>query len=580
MRKVLVANRGEIAVRVMRACREEGIASVAVHARDEIDPLHARYADEAVELASEQPLPYLDSAAILRAAMQTGADAVHPGYGFLAENAAFAEACTAAGVTFIGPPASAIATMGDKVQARRAATAANVPVVPGTAGPVDAAGAREFGARVGYPIALKAAAGGGGRGFRVAHSADEVADAWAGASGEATRYFANATVYAEKYFDNPRHIEVQVIADQHGSVVALGERDCSIQRRHQKLVEESPSPAISAEIRAAMNDTAERLARAVGYVNAGTLEFLYEDGQFYFLEMNTRIQVEHPVTEQVTGIDLVREQLRVAAGEPLSFTRLAQPWGHAIECRINAEDPARDFSPTPGTLVTFLPPGGFGVRVDTGFVAGSTIEPRFDSLIAKLIVWGRDRTEALSRLDRALADFKIEGVATTIPLFRALIRTPEFAAGTYDTKYLERSGLASRLAPYVPSPAADAMDGVINVEVDGRPYRVKLPDNLKLAARGSRRATARHAGKHSSTTVTRAPSGNALHSPIQGTVLSVAVQPGATVAAGELICVIEAMKMENEITAHQAGKVAEVHARAGATVQVGSPLVVIEPAAD
>jgi acetyl-CoA carboxylase biotin carboxylase subunit len=417
----------------MRACREEGIASVAVVSEGEERPAHAQYADEVVTLVSERPLPYLDIDAILRAATETSADAIHPGYGFLAENAGFAEACAQAGFVFVGPSPEAIATMGDKVEARVAAIAAGVPVVPGSDGAVDAAGARAFGDEVGYPIALKASAGGGGRGFRVARSADEVEDAWRGASGEAERYFNNPTVYAERYFDHPRHIEIQVMADQHGNVVGLGERDCSIQRRHQKLVEESPSPAIDPETRAAMNDTAVALARSVGYVNAGTVEFLFQDGKFYFLEMNTRIQVEHPVTEQLTGIDLVREQLRVAAGERLSFDSAPQPWGHAIECRINAEDPANDFKPTPGTLTEYRPPSGFGVRVDTGFTQGGTIDPRFDSLIAKLIVWGRDRQEALSRLDRALADFVVEGVATTIPLFRALIRTPEFASGDYDT---------------------------------------------------------------------------------------------------------------------------------------------------
>ena len=445
LRKVLVANRGEIAIRVMRACREEGIASVAIVSEGEGRPRHARYADEAVTLVSTNPLPYLDVDAILRAATEAGADAIHPGYGFLAENAAFARACAEAGFIFVGPPPDAIATMGDKVRARNAAIAAGVPIVPGADGEVDDAGARAFGDEHGYPIAIKASAGGGGRGFRVAWSADEVEDAWRGASGEAQRYFSNPAVYAERYFDHPRHIEIQVMADTHGAVVGLGERDCSIQRRHQKLIEESPSPAIDPAMRAAMNHTAEQLARAVGYVSAGTVEFLVQDGQYYFLEMNTRIQVEHPVTEQVTGIDLVREQLRVAAGEPLSFDAAPEPWGHAIECRINAEDPANDFKPTPGPLRVFRRPEGFGVRVDTGFDEGGAIDPRFDSLIAKLIVWGRDRDEALSRLGRALEDFHVEGVATTIPLFRALIRMPKFVSGDYDTRTLEQSGLASRI---------------------------------------------------------------------------------------------------------------------------------------
>jgi len=575
LRKVLVANRGEIAIRVMRACREEGIASVAVVSAGEDDPLHARYADEAVTLVSEHALPYLDNTAILCAATETGADTIHPGYGFLAENAGFVEACEQAGIIFIGPSAAAIATMGDKVQARDAAIAANVPIVPGTDGAVDIKSARAFGEQQGYPIALKAAAGGGGRGFRVAWSADEVADAFNGASGEAQRYFNNPTVYAEKYFDHPRHIEIQIVADQHGNVIALGERDCSIQRRHQKLVEESPSPAIDAEMRAAMNSTAEALARSVDYVNAGTLEFLVQDGQFYFLEMNTRIQVEHPVTEMVTGIDLVREQLRIAAGEPLSFSAPTQPWGHAIECRINAEDPASDFKPTPGPLLRYAPPAGFGVRVDSGFVEGGTIDPRFDSLIAKLIVWGRDRREALSRLDRALADFEVAGVATTIPLFRALIRHPEFAAGNYDTRFLERTGLAALVPPFTPPPTAEPEDGIVVIEVDGRPYRVKLPEGIGSTSRATGSSPRREARRPSRTV---APTGNTLTSPIQGTVLSVAVAQGDTVEAGQLICVVEAMKMENEMVAHQAGTVTKLHVEPGKTVQTGGALAVIEPA--
>lgn len=577
LRKVLVANRGEIAIRVMRACREERLACVAVVSAGEGDPRHARYADEAVTLDSTHPLPYLDIDAILRAATATGADAIHPGYGFLAENAAFAQACADAGFVFVGPSPSAISTMGDKVRAREAAMAAGVPVVPGTDGEVDIAGARAFGDEFGYPIAMKATAGGGGRGFRVAWSADEVEDAWNGASGEAQRYFSNPAVYAERYFDHPRHIEIQVMADAHGSVVGLGERDCSIQRRHQKLVEESPSPAIDATLRATMNQTAERLAAAVDYVGAGTLEFLVQDGEFYFLEMNTRIQVEHPVTEQVTGIDLVREQLRVAAGKPLSFVAAPTPWGHAIECRINAEDPAADFKPTPGPLRTFRRPEGFGVRVDTGFDEGGEIDPRFDSLIAKLIVWGRDRDEALSRLGRALEDFQVDGVATTIPLFRSLIRTPWFAAGDYNTRSLEQSGLATRLAPFeVPAPVEP--DGaVVTVEVNGASYRVRLPEGLSVRAGGrSARQPARRSPAGGGAVA--APTGNALRSPIQGTVLSVAVEPGATVERGQLICVIEAMKMENEITAHQPGVVTEIGVQAGATVQSGATVAVIEPA--
>jgi acetyl-CoA/propionyl-CoA carboxylase, biotin carboxylase, biotin carboxyl carrier protein len=579
IRKLLVANRGEIAIRIMRACREEGIASVAVVSEGERDPLHTRYADESLTLVSERPLPYLDVDAVLRAATQAGVDAIHPGYGFLAENAGFARACEDAGFVWVGPPPDAISVMGDKVRAREAAKAAGVPIVPGSDGAVDASGARAFGDQVGYPIALKAASGGGGRGFRVARSADEVDEAFSGASGEATRYFNDPVVYAEKYFDHPRHIEIQVTADRHGNVIALGERDCSIQRRHQKLVEESPSPIIDAAMRAQMNATAEQLARAVGYVSAGTVEFLVQDGQFYFLEMNTRIQVEHPVTELVTGIDLLREQLRIAGGARLSFERAPEPWGHAIECRINAEDPGRDFTPTPGQLREFVVPAGFGVRVDTGFSAGGEIDPRFDSLIAKLIVWGRDRPEALSRLSRALADFRVDGVATTIPLFQALTRHPRFASGDYDTSFLERSGLLQRIPAFVPPPPAEAADGVIVVEVDGRSYRVKFPEGVAgmPVAVGSGAATpARRAGGGRRGSAAVVPTGNRLSSPIQGTVLSVAVAEGDSVEQGQLVCVIEAMKMENEIVAHHSGSITALHVTPGKTITVGGAIADIE----
>ena len=576
MRKVLVANRGEIALRVMRACREEELATVAVYADGERDAPHARYADEAIALVSDQPLPYLDGDAILRAATATGADAIHPGYGFLAENERFAAACARAGAIFVGPSPAAIATMGDKVRARAAAIAAGVPVTPGSDGPVDLAGALAFGAAQGYSLALKAAAGGGGRGFRVARAADEVEQAWLGASGEAARYFNDPTVYVERYLDHPRHIEIQIMADRHGNVVGLGERDCSIQRRHQKLVEECPSPAVDAATRAAMNTTAARLAAAVGYVGAGTVEFLFHEGQFYFLEMNTRIQVEHPITEQVTGIDLVREQLRVAAGRPLSFAAAPEPWGHAIECRVNAEDPARDFAPTPGTITRFIPPAGFGVRVDTGVSMGGAIDPRFDSLIAKLIVWGRDRDEARSRLRRALDDFAVEGVATTIPLFRALLRDPRFASGDYDTGFLERAGIADRMTAWTPPPVEDGADGTVLVEVNGTPYRVKLPDGFGggagvAATRGGRAAPVARAKRGAVVT-----GGNALVSPIQGAVLSIAVEQGEPVVAGQLVCVVEAMKMENEITAHRAGTITKLCVSVGAAVRTGATIAVIE----
>ena len=577
LRKVLVANRGEIALRVMRACREEGISSVAVYAAGEGDPWHARYADEAVELVSEMPLPYLDGEAVLRVAIDTGADAIHPGYGFLAEDARFAGACDASGITFVGPSGAVIATMGNKVEARRAATAAQVPIVPGSDGPVDLEGARAFATEHGYPVALKASAGGGGRGFRVARSMDELADALEGARGEARRYFNDDAVYVERYLERPRHVEIQVMADLHGNVVALGERDCSIQRRHQKLIEETPSPALTPDIRAAMNATTEQLARAVGYTGAGTVEFLFSDDAFYFLEMNTRIQVEHPITEQVTGIDLVREQLRVASGVRLSFTAPVEMRGHAIECRINAEDPARDFAPSPGRLTEFQIPSGFGVRVDTGFQAGGEVDPRFDNLLAKLVVTGRDRSEALSRLERSLRDFHVDGVATTIPLFQLLIRQREFASGDYDTGYLSRSGVLERLAPYAPPADAEDPDSLA-VVVNGRTFRVQLPDGWAGSPGGAGRIGGgpQQRVRRASTSSSAGPAGRELKCPIQGTVLTVTVAQNEHVDVGQLICTVEAMKMENEVAAHRAGIVTELRVSAGQTVKTGEVLAVID----
>lgn len=577
IRKILVANRGEIALRVMRACREERITSVAIYTEGEEDARHTRYADEAIQITSDNPIPYLDASAVLSAALDANADAIHPGYGFLAENPAFARACADVGLTFVGPPADAIEAMGDKVRARAVAERADVPIVPGTGDPVDVEGAREFAREVGYPVAIKAVAGGGGRGFKVAWDESEIDEAWQQASGEGERYFGNPDVYAEKYLEHPRHIEIQVFADQHGNAVGLGERDCSIQRRHQKLIEEAPSPALDAGVRERMNATAVRLAQEVGYVGAGTVEFLFSDGDFYFLEMNTRIQVEHPVTEQITGIDLVREQLRVASGEPLSFEASPPLNGHAIECRINAEDPARNFAPTPGKLTSYAPPSGFGVRVDTGFEAGDTVDPRFDNLIAKLVVHGRNREEALSRLDRALADFEVSGVATTIELYRHVLRRPDFQAGDYDTRYIERTGVAGALSPTdLPPGDEDADDGVIVVEVDGRDYRVKLPEVLASAGSAGRRVTPGVSTARARSSGSRAAAGGELKSPIQGTVLNVAVEIGDEVEAGDLICVVEAMKMENELTAPVSGTVSELNVEAGKTVRTGEIVAIID----
>jgi acetyl-CoA/propionyl-CoA/long-chain acyl-CoA carboxylase, biotin carboxylase, biotin carboxyl carrier protein len=576
IRKVLVANRGEIALRVMRACREERIASVAIYTEGEESARHVRYADEAVLIASENSIPYVDIDAVLSAAIAVGADAIHPGYGFLAENPDFAQACENSGLVFVGPPAAAIEAMGDKVRSRTVAMRAGVPIVPGSDGPLDQEGARAFGAEHGFPLALKAVAGGGGRGFRVAWEAHEVEEAWSQASGEGQRYFGNPAVYAEKYLEHPRHIEIQIFADQHGNAVGLGERDCSIQRRHQKLIEEAPSPALSDTLRAKMNATAVRLAREVGYVGAGTVEFLFSEGEFYFLEMNTRIQVEHPVTEEITGIDLVREQLRVAAGMPLSFGNDLAPSGHAIECRINAEDPAQGFAPTPGRLRTFTVPTGLGVRVDTGFEAGDVIDPRFDNLIAKLIVRGRDRAEALSRMDRALADFEVSGVATTIELYRHILRRTDFQNGVYDTHYIARSGVAGALSP-TEIPIEDGDDGdVIVVQVNHRDYRVRLPEVITAETSATRRSSPARAGARGRSTPAGAAANGELKSPIQGTVLNVAVVAGDEVKAGDLICVVEAMKMENELVAPQSGVVSELAVEVGMTVRAGDLVAVID----
>ncbi|MFN8650442.1 MAG: acetyl-CoA carboxylase biotin carboxylase subunit [Gemmatimonadales bacterium] len=441
-KKVLIANRGEIALRVIRACRELGIGTVAVYSEADRESLHVRFADDDVCIG---PPPgrqsYLRIPNLIAAAEITGADAIHPGYGFLAENAEFSDTCKASNITFIGPSGEQIRAMGDKATAKKLAQEAGVPTVPGTPGTIqDIEEALTHVERIGYPVIIKATAGGGGKGMRVANDAEQFAQVFSLAQNEALAAFGNGEVYVEKYLAKPRHVEIQVMGDTHGSVVHFGERDCSVQRRHQKLIEESPSPALTPDLRARMGEAAVRLAAAINYVGAGTLEFLLdEDGSFYFMEMNTRIQVEHPVTEMVTSFDLVKEQIRVAAGEPISFKgeggRLR---GHAIECRINAEDPYRNFQPSPGLITAYHPPGGPGVRLDTHVYAGYTVPPYYDSLLAKVIVHGNTRAEALARMGQALDSFIIEGVTTTIPFLARIIRHPEFAAGQVDTKFLER----------------------------------------------------------------------------------------------------------------------------------------------
>ena len=437
--KILIANRGEIALRIQRACRELGIPTVAVHSTADAEAMHVRLADEAVCIGPPAAKDsYLNVAAIISAASITGADAIHPGYGFLSENAAFAEMVEAHGITFIGPSAAHITMMGDKIAAKEAMASLGVPLVPGSDGAVtDLDTARGVADKIGYPVLIKAAAGGGGRGMKVARAADELEDALRLARAEARSAFGNDAVYIEKYLDRPRHIELQVFADNHGNVVHFGERDCSLQRRHQKLLEEAGSPAISAAQRDELGATATQALAKLGYRNAGTLEFLYQDGQFAFIEMNTRLQVEHPVTEMICGIDLVREQIRIAAGQPLGYTQAEIAFsGHAIECRITAEDP-KTFIPTPGRVTTFHAPGGLGVRIDSALYSGYFVPPYYDSMVAKLIVHAPNRTEAINRLRRALAEFAVVGIQTTIPLHQQIVDDPEFQAGDYTIHWLE-----------------------------------------------------------------------------------------------------------------------------------------------
>jgi acetyl-CoA/propionyl-CoA carboxylase biotin carboxyl carrier protein len=551
--KILIANRGEIAVRVIRTAREMGIATVAVYSDADRDALHVRLADEAYRLGPAPPSQsYLDADKLIALAHESGAQAVHPGYGFLAENAEFARRVVAEGLAWIGPHADAIYAMGDKLRARQAMRAANVPFVPGgTEAIADVAAARAAAEQYGLPLALKAAAGGGGKGLRVATSLDEIPSAFETARREAEAYFKNGTIYVERYLDNPKHVEVQVLADKHGDVVHIGERDCSLQRRHQKLWEETPA-RIAPGVRDAMRDAAVRAARAIGYDSAGTIECLVAGDAFYFLEMNTRIQVEHTVTEMVSGLDLVREQIRVAAGEPLGLTQNEVSFGGcSIEGRINAEDPAREFRPSPGTISGYREPGGLGVRVDSAAYAGWTIPPDYDSLIAKLVVWAPTRPEAIARLRRAIDEYVVVGVPTTLPLLRALCDHPAVADASYGTATLERFA-----ATFEPA----AKNGL------------RLPDS---APRIEPRRTAprlRAARKHQGSR-----SGNDVNSPMHGLVVELRVAPGQEVAEGQVVAIVEAMKMMNEIRAHRSGVVGELHVSAGATIENGSALLTISP---
>jgi acetyl-CoA/propionyl-CoA carboxylase biotin carboxyl carrier protein len=591
-RKVLIANRGEIAVRIARALQEMGITSIAVYSELDRDALHVARADEAYLLGAAAPSEsYLNVERILEVARDSGAEAIHPGYGFLAENAPFAAACEKAGIVFIGPPASAIEAMGSKTRARELMAAAGVPIVPGTTEPVaDVDAARKIiEADIGYPVAIKAAGGGGGKGFRVALSDDKLQEAFEGAAREGMKFFSDDTVYLERYLPDPRHVEVQVLADGHGNVVHLGERDCSIQRRHQKLIEESPGPLVDDDLRARIGKIATDAAAAVGYRGAGTIEGLLavkEDGssEYFFLEMNTRVQVEHCVTEMTTGIDIVKEGIRVAAGEPLSFAQDDVVLrGHAIECRINAEDASKRFAPAPGRIGSYREPSGPGVRVDSGVGPGSEISPMYDPMVAKLIVWDADREQATQRMLRALDEYEITGLTTLLPFHAALMRTEQWArAETCRDLIEDRDWLKSLAAPAAAPPEEEGEETVeqkYTVEVSGRRFDVKVigppPVGGGVAVNGAGVAAARKPRRERSRAGAGGGGGDSLPSPMQGTVLRVAVEKGAAVQEGALVAVIEAMKMENEITAHKAGTVSELPIEAGAAVSLGDTLAVI-----
>ncbi len=583
--KVLVANRGEIAIRIFRTLRELGIATVGVYSEADRGALHASYADEAFLIGPGAPVEsYLNHQRILEAARRAGAEAIHPGYGFLAENAAFARACAEAGVVWIGPPAEAIELMGSKVVSRERMQAAGVPIIPGTTEPVESPEeVVALGEEFGWPLAVKAAAGGGGKGLKLARSPEEVERAFASARREGEAYFADPTLYVERYLEDPRHVEVQVLADGHGNVVHLGERDCTIQRRHQKLVEETPSPAVSPELRERIGRIAVDAARAVGYRSAGTIEgLLSREGEYFFLEMNTRLQVEHTITELVTGCDLAREQVLIAAGQPMSFGQEDVLFnGHAIECRINAEDVANGFLPGPGTITAYREPGGPGVRVDSGVAEGSEVSGLYDPLIAKLCVHGLDREHARTRMLRALEEYVIEGVPTLVGFHRALLSHPCFVDGETCHGLVESELLALKAAelsrPRVAAPSdsqrLEARSST--VELDGRRYEVKLlvpePAHKVLVRRRRERGTA--GGHH-------AAARDAVASPMQGTVLAVEVEEGEQVSAGKVLCIVEAMKMENEITAHRDGTVTELSVSPGDPVQTGQIICVIAQEAD
>jgi acetyl-CoA/propionyl-CoA carboxylase biotin carboxyl carrier protein len=591
-KKVLVANRGEIAIRVFRTLEEMGIASVAVYSELDRDALHVQRADEAYLLGGPTAAEsYLKIDKIIEVCKESGAEAVHPGYGFLAENADFARACDEAGIVFIGPPASAIDAMGSKTRARELMKAAGVPIVPGTTEVIeDVAAARKvIDKEIGYPVAIKASGGGGGKGFRVALDESELEKAFEGASREGEKFFSDPRVYIERYLPDPRHVEVQILADRHGNVIHLGERDCSVQRRHQKVIEEAPAPAVDEEMRARIGKIGVDAAKAVDYVGAGTIEGLLQDGEYFFLEMNTRVQVEHCVTEMVTGIDIVREGILAAAGEPLSYGQSdVELRGHAIECRINAEDASKNFAPAPGGIGNYKEPAGPGVRVDSGVGPGGEVTPMYDPMVAKLICWDVDREKATRRAIRALHEYEIEGLKTLIPFHIALLDTEQWANGETCRDLLEdKSWLKTLAFDAPPKPKEDEEETVeqtYTVEVSGRRFDVKVIGppfaGGGVAVNGTAPAAGRAAPKRGERKSSGGGGADELVSPLQGNMWKVLVEQGQTVEEGQLICIIEAMKMENEITAHKAGVIETLSIKEGEPIQSGAPIAVIKAPAE
>ena len=570
--KLLIANRGEIAVRIIRTCREMGIASVAVYSDADRDALHVELADESYRIGPAlASASYLSIDAIVDAARKAKATLIHPGYGFLAERAQFAQAVGEAGFTFVGPSPQAIESMGDKAAARRIADAAGMPIVPGTREPVGIDEAKKEAPRVGYPLLVKAAFGGGGKGMHVVRDAKHLEDSLKRASREASSYFGRPEVFLERYVDRARHIEAQVLADTHGNVVFLGERDCSVQRRHQKLIEETPSPLVDDALRARFADATTSLVREAGYVNAGTVEcILDEDGSFYFLEMNTRLQVEHTVTEMVTGLDLVALQIEVSLGGSLAGLEVSQR-GHAIQCRINAEDPGRNFLPGPGRVTRYEEPGGPFVRVDSGVTQGREVPGDYDSMFAKVIVSGADRDQARRRMLRALEEFIVEGVPTTIPVHRWILESEDFIDSTHTTTWLEKALAEAHLPAQ-----ADLSQGAVSraprprdilVEVDGRRVPVRIFDERREAAPASPATHGAHHGEHVH---------GEIRAPMQGTIVKVLVEKGQPIQAGDVVCILEAMKMENHIASTREGEITDLPIRPGQVVETGQLLAVID----